>query len=151
MCSVLRVLSLSKYIPQFIENEIDGATIIQCNNIVELTEIGISLTLHSKKLFKWLTDIKRSELRGGGDGEPSRELEALNVTEVGLVLSRLKMASYSAVFLNNEIDGETLSFTKSKTDFEKLNLLPAHTRKLMAHIKVFKCSGVPLSFLNHLD
>ncbi len=58
--SLLCALQLSKYVSCFRTNEVTGSMLQHCDELEEVKELGISITLHAKTLFQKVQEFKVS-------------------------------------------------------------------------------------------
>ena len=60
---LLKSLNLSNYCAVFQENDIDGPTLMCCNKVEDVKELGIDKVAKARLLFNKIIELKSTEVR----------------------------------------------------------------------------------------
>ena len=63
MTRLLESLNLTKYCAQFEKTEVDGAILVNCKSVEDVTQLGISLPAKARVLFNEITKRKEFEVQ----------------------------------------------------------------------------------------
>ncbi len=60
---LLKSLNLRNYCTVFQENDIDGPTLMCCNSVDDVKELGINVVAKARLLFNKIIELKSTEVR----------------------------------------------------------------------------------------
>ncbi|GMH77538.1 hypothetical protein TrRE_jg4180 [Triparma retinervis] len=143
VASMLYVLGLKAHIKKVVAcNGIDGRALVEARGEEDVKEMGIGIGVNARRVWGWI--VEKKWLDGGESGGGRRkELRTLTAEDVGKELGKMGCGRYRARWNEEGVDGETLLYTSSRKELEKLGvMIEGHRGKIWERIEQWKILGV---------
>ena len=122
VASMLYVLGLKAHIKKVVAcNGIDGRALVEARGEEDVKEMGIGIGVNARRVWGWI--VEKKWLDGGESGGGRRkELRTLTAEDVGKELGKMGCGRYRARWNEEGVDGETLLYTSSRKELEKVRV-----------------------------